>query len=162
MKKIKKIWHDNKIFIVLGIILIICFLAICTVVVTYFFGGSETVYGDRLDDLDKHPISETYKSTYSSKLKENEKVSKVDFKSKGKIIYIIISYVGDTTLAEAESIAAESITTFDEKLLEYYDINITLEAPKTDNSDGFTIMGAKNKSGTSVVWNNNTPLESDE
>ena len=162
MKKIKKIWHDNKVFIVLGLILIICFLAICTVVVTYFFGGSDTVYGDRLNDIDKHPISDTFKSDYKSKLEENEKVKNVELYNKGKIIYINIDFAGDTTLDEAESIAAESITTFDEKLLAYYDVNITLKTPKTDNSDGFTIMGARNKSGTSVVWNNNTHIESDE
>ena len=162
MKKIKKIWHDNKIFIVLGLILVVCFLAICTVVVTYFFGGSDTVYGDRLDDINKHPISENFKKEYIDNLEKNEKVRNVELYNKGKIIYINIGFVGDTTLDEAESIAAESITTFDEKLLAYYDVNITLESPKTAISDGFTIMGARNKSGTSVVWNNNTHIESDE
>ena len=49
-----------------------------------------------------------------------------------------------------------------DELLSDYDINLTLTSKATENSEGFTIMGAKNVAGSGVVWNNNTPVESDE
>ena len=75
---------------------------------------------------------------------------------------IIIDFVGDTSLVEAQSKAAASLEQFSENLLSYYDINFTLTCGSTENSEGFTIMGARNVAGSGLVWNNNTPVESEE
>ena len=162
MNKIKELWGKNKVFIVLGIILIICLVTIICVGVSFFFGGSETVYGDRLDDIENYPISEEFKSDYIASLLENEEVSDVTIDIRGRIVYVNIVFVGDTNLANAKSKAVTSLEKFSDELLSYYDINLTLTSKATENSEGFTIMGAKNVAGSGVVWNNNTPVESDE
>ena len=89
MKKLKEIWQKNRILVVLVAILIVCFITICTVVVTYFFGGSETVYGDRLKDIDKYPITDDFKKEYIANLEKDDKIEKVTFKTKGRVIYFI-------------------------------------------------------------------------
>lgn len=162
MNKIKELWGKNKVLIVLGIILIVCLVTIICVGVSFFFGGSETVYGDRLDDIESYPISEEFKSDYIASLLENEEVSDVTIDIKGRIVYVNIVFVGDTNLANAKSKAVTSLEKFSDELLSYYDINLTLTSKATENSEGFTIMGAKNVAGSGVVWNNNTPVESDE
>ncbi len=162
MNKIKELWGKNKVLIVLGIILIVCLVTIICVGVSFFFGGSETVYGDRLDDIENYPISEEFKSDYIASLLENEEVSDVTIDIKGRIVYVNIVFVGDTNLANAKSKAVTSLEKFSDELLSYYDINLTLTSKATENSEGFTIMGAKNVAGSGVVWNNNTPVESDE
>ena len=162
LKKLKEIWQKNRVLIVLIGILIACFIAICIVVVTYFFGGSDTVYGDRLKDIDKHPITEDFKNKYISTLENDDAIEEVTFNSKGRVIYIRIKYVDDFSLVEAESKATASLTTFEENTLNYYDLNFTIVSDETDNSDGFTLMGAKNVNSDTVVWNNNTQAESEE
>lgn len=162
MNKIKELWGKNKVLIVLGIILIVCLVTIICVGVSFFFGGSETVYGDRLKDIENYPISEEFKSDYIASLLENEEVSDVTIDIKGRIVYVNIVFVGDTNLANAKSKAVTSLEKFSDELLSYYDINLTLTSKATENSEGFTIMGAKNVAGSGVVWNNNTPVESDE
>ena len=160
MSKFKEFWRKNKVLVVLMSILIICFIAICVVVATYFFGGSKTVYGDRLKDIDKHPITEEFKGEYITSLKDDGKaVSDVTFNTKGRVIYIRIKFVNDYSLVEAESKATASLAKFTDNILEYYDLNFTLVSDATENSDGFTIMGAKNTSSKSIVWNNNTKFE---
>ncbi|MEG1149896.1 MAG: hypothetical protein RSE17_01240 [Bacilli bacterium] len=160
MKKIKELWQKNKILVVLVTILIACFISICVVVVTYFFGGSSTVYGNRLEDIDKYPVTESFKTEYISKIKENKEVTNATIKTKGRVIYINIDFVADTTLIEAESKSTASLEQFTEELLSYYDINFILTSDASSNSDGFTIMGAKNANGTGIAWNNNTKKES--
>ena len=162
MNKLKEIWGKNKVLIVLGIILIICFIAIIVVTVSYFFGGSESVYGDRLDGIEDHPIEDSFVSEYTTNLESDDMIESVEFDTKGRIIYITINFVGDTSLVEAQSKTAASLETFSDDLLSYYDINFTITSEATDNSDGFTLMGARNVAGSGLVWNNNTPVESEE
>lgn len=162
LDKLKEIWGKYKILIVLGLILIICFIAILFVTVSYFFGSGESVYGDRLEDIEDYPIEDTFVSEYIANLESDEMIKSATFDVKGRVIYVTINFVGDTSLVEAQSKAAASLEQFSENLLSYYDIDFTLISEATENSEGFTIMGAKNVAGSGIVWNNNTPVESEE
>ena len=162
LDKLKEIWGKYKILIVLGLILIICFIAILFVTVSYFFGSGESVYGDRFEDIEDYPIEDTFVSEYIANLESDEMINSATFDVKGRVIYVTINFVGDTSLVEAQSKAAASLEQFSENLLSYYDIDFTLISEATENSEGFTIMGAKNVAGSGIVWNNNTPVESEE
>ena len=162
MNKLKEIWGKNKVLIVLGIILIICFIAILIVTFSFFFGGSESVYGDRLDGIENYSIEDSFIDEYIANLESDEMINSATFDTKGRIIYVTIDFVGDTSLVEAQSKAAASLEQFSEETLSYYDINFTLTSESTENSEGFTIMGARNVAGSGLVWNNNTPVESEE
>ena len=162
MKKLKELWGNNKVLIVLGIILIICLIAIITVTFSFFLGGNKGVYGDRLNGIDKHPVTNNIKSEYKTSLESEKSVTKVSIDTKGKIIYIIINFASDTSLEDAKNLAASSIEKLNEDILSFYDISFTLKCEKSENSEGFTILGAKNVAGSGLIWNNNTPLESEE
>lgn len=162
MKKLKELWGNNKVLIVLGIILIICLIAIITVTFSFFLGGNKGVYGDRLNGIDKHPVTNNIKSEYKTSLESEKSVTKVSIDTKGKIIYIIINFASDTSLEDAKNLAASSIEKLNEDILSFYDIDFTLKCEKSENSEGFTILGAKNVAGSGLIWNNNTPLESEK
>lgn len=162
MKKIKEIWKKNKVLIVLGIVLIICLIAILVVTFSYFFGGSKSVYGDRLDGIEDYEVTSAFQSEYISVLEDDESIDSVSIDIKGRVIYITINFTGDITLVEAESKAGGSLSQFSEDILGYYDINFILTREDTEASEGFTILGARNAVGTGVAWNNNTEVESDE
>lgn len=162
MNKLKELWGKNKVLIILGIILILCVIAIISVTLSYFFGGGDSIYGARLEEIDKHPVTDTFKNEYISSLEEDSAVNKVTLDVKVRTIYVTIEYVPDTTLGVAESKASLSLKTFTEDLLGYYDISFLLKCPASENSDGFTILGARNVAGSGLVWNNNTPVESEE
>lgn len=162
MKKLKELWGNNKVLIVLGIILIICLIAIITVTFSFFLGGNKGVYGDRLNGIDKHPVTNNIKSEYKTSLESEKSVTKVSIDTKGKIIYIIINFASDTSLEDAKNLAASSIEKLNEDILSFYDIDFTLKCEKSENSEGFTILGAKNVGGSGLIWNNNTPLESEK
>ena len=158
----KELWKNNKVLIVLGFILLACLIAILIVTFSFFFGGNKNEYGDRLKDIDKYQITETIKNDYVSSLENDKSVSSVKFNTKGRIIYITINYVSDTSLEDAKAKAATSIAKLSEDILSYYDIDFTIKCEKSENSEGFTLLGAKNVAGSGLVWNNNTPVESEE
>ena len=163
MKKIKKIWQENSVLIVLGIILIACLVAISVVVVTYFVGDSSSKYGDRLEEIEDYPFDSDMQDEIIAQIKENEIVEDVTMRVSGKIIYVNITFVPATTLVEGQSVALASLDFFSEDTLSFYDLEYMIEAEVTDDAEGFQLIGAKNVSGTGgIVWNNNTEFETEE
>ncbi len=162
--KFKELWGKNKVLIILGLILVACLVAIIIVSISFFFGKGKSIEGDRIKDISKYPITETFKSDYITSLKENEivKNASLEVKSNRRTLYVVISFKDDTSLTDAEGIAQSSLSNISEDLLSYYDFEFILKCDKTENSDGFTIMGAKNVAGSGLVWNNNNPVESEE
>lgn len=163
MKKLKKLWQENSVLIVLFGILIVCLIAITVVVVTYFVGDSSTKYGDRLDGIEDYPFEEDTQEEIIAQIEESELVESATIRVSGKIIYITITYVPGTTLVEAQSNALASLDYFSEETLSFYDLEYMIEAEDSEDTEGFTLIGAKNVSGTGgIAWNNNTEFEEEE
>ena len=162
MKKLKKIWNENRILFVLFLILIVCFIAICLVVFSYFMGTNKSVYGNRLDGEVKIP--DTQEKEYVDALKSDEMVSDVTWRKGVRTIYITIKFNEKASLVEAESKAVASLEKIEEKVIKYYDVNFIIMQDKVtgDETKGFTIMGSSNVSGTGVVWSNNTEIVEEE
>ena len=157
MNKIKKIWTENKILLVLAVILIVCLVIFLGVSIKYFYGSNSNKYGSRLDSIKDTPLSEELFKDIENKLKESESVSKVTTNLQGKVVYITISYNEGTKLDDAKNVAAEVISLFNEDELQLYDLEFTIK------SNEFTLMGARNSNGSgTIVWANNTPIESAE
>ena len=156
MKKLKKIWQENSVLLVLFLILIACLVAMSIVVVTYFVGDGSSKYGDRLEDASKYPFQE-------DKQKEEELIEKASIRTSGKRIIVTIKFVPKTTLVEAQSKALASVEYFSEEILGFYDIEYMIKADSTEESEGFQIIGSHNVSGTGgIVWNNNTAIDKEK
>lgn len=156
MKKLKKIWQENNVLIVLFVILIACIIAISIVVVKYFVGDVSTKYGDRLDGIEKYPFGEAEQKEFKEKFSEDELVLDINTRVSGKIIYVTINFDSKVTLVEAQSKALASLEYFNKDILSFYDIEYMIKADSTESTDGFQIMGSHNISGSGgIVWNNN-------
>ncbi len=162
MKKIKNFWNQNRVLFVLFIIVFVCAIIILGVVLKYFFGSSKSSYGDRLDGIQEVEITDEVKNHFLESFNNDELVSNATIHIKGKIIYITLHFKDGVSLVEAQSKALASLTSFEEKYLEFYDFHYTLKGEATENSDGFLIMGAKNVNGSGLVWNNNTEIPKEE
>lgn len=163
MKKIKELWSKNRILFVLFIILIVCFIAICCVVMSYFVGTNKSVYGDRLKN--KVKVSKSAEDDYIKSVEADEMVDEATIRVGVRTIYITIKYNEKASLVEAESKAVASLDALQSDVLEYYDIDFILlqDTVAGDETKGFTMMGSNNVNGTGVVWSNNTEIiEEDE
>ena len=152
MKKLKNLWANNRILLILGIILVVCIIAIIIVFLTYFVGTKKSVYGSRFDNMKTH-IKESEENTYTSALKERSGVESVRFRVSGKTFYISVGFKDDIKLEDAKKIIEESIDKFSDDVKETYDMNFTIK------SVSYTLMGSRNVSGNGFSWNNNTPVE---
>lgn len=158
MKKIKEIWTNNRVLLILATIVIACFIIIAIVGIKFFFKTNTSNYGDRLENIENIPVLEEDISLIKEKIKEQEVVTEVNIHQKGKIIYIRITFI-NVTLEKAKEIATASLETVKEEYKNNYDIHYTLVSEATENQTGFTLMGAKNISRQVIIWNNNTPIK---
>jgi len=161
MKKIKKLWNENRVMFVLGIIVVLCILVIMGVMLKYFFGTSSSNYGDRLDNISSTPFDEEAQNQIRDNF-SSEHLVHVSVDVHGKVVYIIVKYDSSVSLADAQSKAVEVYNKVDEKYLKLYDFNVTVIQDASDESSGYRLMGAKNVSGENFVWSNNTPIDDGE
>ena len=161
MKKIKKLWMENRVLFVLFLIIIICAFIILGVLFKYFFGATKSSYGDRLKGIETVEVTDTMKNDFLTSIKGNELVNDAKIDVRGKIVYIYLTFIETASLEEAQSRAIESLQFFEQNYLDFYDFHFTLKSNATETSEGFLIMGAKNVNGSGLVWNNNTPIEAD-
>lgn len=161
MKKIKRVWKENRVLLVLAIILVICLVIFGVVAITYFYGSSDNVYGNRLDITKEVPLNSKLLDDIKEKLTSNEKVDNVSVSLKGKILYINIRFVDATKMDDAKKISESIIELFNEDELNVYDIQFTIESLSTSDFVGYTLMGARNSSGSgNIIWNNYNIKES--
>ncbi len=85
MNKIKKFWVENKVLFVLAIILIICVIIFTVVGLTYFYGSSSNVYGNRLDPIKDIPLDNKFIDSVKSDMNSKENVKNTTVKLKGKM-----------------------------------------------------------------------------
>jgi len=149
----KKMWNENRVLFLLIVILIICFIAIVCVALTFFYSKDVGSYGDRLADIEKYPITEKDKDEYQEKLLENEGVTKVTMNIKGRVIYVHVEFSEEVDLEDAKAMMVNSLELIGEDNLSYYDVEFILK------SDNFTILGAKNTTIDYISWNNNREVE---
>ena len=155
----KQFYKENRVFSILMIVVAVCLLLIIGITLKYFiFGSSSSPYGDRLKDEKKYKISDDLKTEVKSTLESDESIKKASVRVSVRTIYISMEFNTGVSLEEAKGKADTALEKFSEDELGYYDVEFILTEESADNSEGFTIMGAKNVNGSNIVWNNNTPV----
>ena len=158
----KQFYKENRVFSILMIVVAVCLLLIIGITLKYFiFGSSSSPYGDRLKDEKKYKISDDLKTEVKSTLESDESIKKASVRVSVRTIYISMEFNTGVSLEEAKGKAVTALEKFSEDELGYYDVEFILTEESADNSEGFTIMGAKNVNGSNIVWNNNTPVTTD-
>ncbi len=161
MKKLKDMWSNNRVLIVLASVIIICCIIIFGVCYKFFFGANTSSYGDRLESIENIPLKEEDKQNIIEKIKENETVKDALVYTSGKIIKIRIEFE-NTSLEKAKEIAGKTLEVINEDYQKNYDLQYTLVSEQKENNPGFTIMGAKNINRNLIIWNNNTKVENNK
>ncbi len=109
------------------------------------------VYGNRLDNIEKYPISTNTFTDIETGLKENSKVVNVTNTLHGKIINLIITVTDDVTIEEAKILANSTISFFKNNELDYYSLNVYVKKlnPELNN---FPIEGYKDPESKDLVF----------
>ena len=144
MKKIKRFYKEHRVFTILMSVVIVCLILIVTVLFQiFYFGNGSDKYGDRLEGIEKVPISESKEADFENNIVATGKVKKCDLTVTGRIIYITMQFEETVELDEAKNVALKSLESFSEDELAFYDFNFTIKKNTSDKVEGFLVSGAR-------------------
>ncbi len=153
MKKVKRIWQENKVLLVLAIILLVCIIIFAIVAMRFFYGTNNNVYGNRLNATKETPISDKLLKEIKDTVEKDETVKEVKTTLKGRVLYISIEFNSGVKMEDAKLKADAVLPLFNDDELNIYDLEFAIISKEKDNE--WTLMGARNSSGSGkIVWNN--------
>lgn len=148
MEFIKK----NKIMIIIFSLLVIMFVSIGLLLITFFPSGNE--YGNRLKGIDKVSFSKKEIDTLESKIGDRNKIMDVSIDIKGRLINIIIKVEDDTELDDIKDHVKEKLELFSEEEQKYYDIQFYIKNAN-EKKEHYPKIGYKHKTSDEIKWSNN-------
>lgn len=111
----------------------------------------KATYGERLKNIEKHPISDEVYNKIDEAFKDNKNVLEVKHRLQGKILNYYFTLDDKVSIKDAKTVGDKLIENLDEDVLGYYSIQIYLM--KNDAAlNNFPIMGLKDPLSTTISW----------
>ena len=99
MNKLKKFLKENKVLLVLAVILVLWLAVFAVIVVIFFYGSSKDVYGNRLDNIKDLPITEELKNDIKDTFKAETLVNDITINIKGSTSFVKVSIISSNFLS---------------------------------------------------------------
>ena len=157
MDKLKKFYKENRVFIILMGIVLVCVAIIVFILARYVLNSNtNNKYGNRLDGIGDVTISETKLTDFETKISEMEKVKEVSVNIHGKIIYFDVDFVKDTNVTDAKNVAIKCLEFLEETEKKYYDLQFVFSEKEEESEEKtFPIFGYMKAGATTISWSNN-------
>ena len=111
----------------------------------------KAVYGDRLKNIEQHPISDSVYNKIEEELKKNSNVVKVTHRLQGKTINYYITVGEKVSVKDARGIGDSLLKYFDEETLKYYSLQVSM-LKEDEKLNNFPIMGMKHPDSKEISW----------
>lgn len=150
----KKLIKENKVLFVLALIILVSLICIGVGLITYFYSEDGDKYGNRLDGIEKYPISETIGDDIKSLYESGVESLNVDIR--GKVIYVIMDVSAGVSKNDAQSMAVRALEKFSDEQKSFYDISFLVTCKNnTEETTMYPMQGMKNSENSQIVWTNN-------
>lgn len=115
----------------------------------FFPNEGKAIYGDRL--VGKVDVKDEAYVAVEDKVKENEKVTKVDARENGKLINISITVLDDTSIEDAKKLVDNVLEPFNDSQKGYYDFQVFV-TKESETENNFPIIAYKHHNSSEFVW----------
>ena len=148
-----KFIKNHKVSIGILIFLLVLLISGLLIIGPSLFFSSDKLYGNRLNDIEEHKISDTTINEIKTSIKENTNVKDVNIKKVGRILNFEIKVSNETNIDEAKNLSNIILEKIDDEDKNYYDIQVFLVSD--EESEVYPKIGYKHKTSNSFVWSNN-------
>lgn len=146
----KEFLKNHKLLIVVLVIIIIFLVALISLYNFFAPDYKKSLYGNRLEDIQKHEISKKTIEKIEKNVKELEYIKSFDYNLKGRIMNFIIEVKDETSLKDSKKVWNLIIDELEEKQTKYYDIQVFLI--EKEESEVYPVIGYKHKTSDGIVW----------
>ena len=140
--------------IVTGVILVLVILMFFGVKNAFFSNMGQSVYGNRLDGIEKYPIDDAVIKDIETTLKDTGNISSFKYELKGRLMNFIIEVNADVDLTTSRAFADKIAEKLSDDIKSFYDIQVYLTCSDKE-SELYPTIGYKHKTSVGFKWNNN-------
>jgi len=153
----KKFYKENRVFVILMIIALICIFAIGGMALNYVIKSStKDNYGNRLEGINDVIIDDEMIKTFEENIKATSKVKEVTVHIRGKIVNFLVDFDKTTSVKEAQAVAVKTLESFEEDYRNFYDLQFIFTRNESDSSETtFPMFGYIKAENTTIKWSNN-------
>lgn len=152
MKGLKGFYKNNRVYVILMVVSIVCVLSILIGVIVYFARQStENPYGDRLARIEDKEIKEDRLTELENVIKENEIVNNATVTVKGARINFLITLT-EGVPNDAENIAVKLLEKLSEDEKNLYDLLFQFDSDSDSEDNVFPIEGYKKYTSSTITW----------
>ncbi|MCI9234184.1 MAG: hypothetical protein HFH08_06330 [Bacilli bacterium] len=153
MAAILKFLKRHIIAVIVIIILFIISIALFILVRQMLGSGNEgTIYGNRLDGIEKVGLKEATLEKIATEMKKNEYVKKVTHRIEGKTINFTVDVAPGTSVENSKKVVEPMLTILTEQERAFYDIQIFITCKEQADSEGYPMNGYKHRTSSEFVW----------
>ena len=152
MKGFKGFYKNNRVYVILMVVSLICLISILVGIVVYFAKqSSQNPYGDRLTRIENKEIKEDRLTELENVIKENELVKNAKVTVKGARINFLIT-LDKGVPTDAENIAVKLLEKLCEDEKNLYDLMFQFDSISEGDDNVFPIEGYKKYSSSTISW----------
>ena len=140
--------------IVTGVILVLVILMFFGIKNAFFSNMGQSVYGNRLDGIEKYPIDDAVIKDIETTLKDTGNINSFKYELKGRLMNFIIEVNADVDLTTSRAFADKIAEKLSEDIKSFYDIQVYLTCSDKE-SELYPTIGYKHKTSVGFKWNNN-------
>ena len=148
MKRFLKRHRYTCVLVFLFILLVILGLKVKDILIP---DEGKATYGDRLKDINKHPVDESMYEKIEEVLGKNKNVKKVTHRLQGKTINFYITFVDSISVKDAKAVGDSLLEYFDGDTLSYYSLQFFL-VKEDETKNNFPIIGMKHPDSKKISW----------
>lgn len=135
-------------YIILGVLFVLIILIL--LIIAIIPNGSDSVWGNRLDEVSKYPISDDTINKIKDSLESSSSISKTSISITGTIINVFITFNDDINKDKAKTYPVRILESLNENELKSYDVQVYLL--KENEDDSFPIIGYKHKTSNEFSY----------
>ncbi len=152
MASVLKFLKRHIVAIIVIIILLIIGIALFIFARQILGSGNEgTIYGNRLDGIEKVGLKNETLEKISAEIKKNDFIKKVTYRIEGRTINFTVDVVQNTTIENSKKVAEPILATLSNEEKAFYDIQIFITCSDAE-SEGYPINGYKHRTNSEFVW----------
>lgn len=114
-------------------------------------GKEGTIYGNRLDGIEKIGLKNESLENITKEIKKNEYIKSATYRVEGKTINFTIDVAPETSIENARKVTEPILATLTDSEKSFYDIQIFVTCKEVE-SEGYPMNGYKHRTSSEFVW----------
>lgn len=153
MASFLKFLKRHIIAIIVIVVLLVIAGSLFLVARSFLKNGNEgTIYGDRLDGIDKVGLKNESLDKIIGEMKKNQYVKSANYRVEGRTINFQVDVAKGTSVANAKKVSLPILPGLTEDEKSFYSIQVFVTCKEDSENESYPLNGYKHRTSSDLLW----------